>query len=74
MFDTFSYLYKTIKQEIVDQLTIFQEITEFYMDSIQQKISFNKKIKEINKKLQYARNYQEWKAIADEHDSLPQVQ
>lgn len=45
MFDAFSYLYKTIKQEIVDQLTIFQEITEYYMESINQKMTFKKKIK-----------------------------
>lgn len=65
MFDTFSYLYKTIKQEIVDELTIFREITEYYMDSINQKMAFKKKIRTINKKLALARSYDEWKAIAD---------
>lgn len=44
------------------------------MDSIHQKIAFQKKIKEIHKKLKHAKNYEEWKAIADEHDALPQIQ
>ena len=74
MLDAFGYLYETIKQEIVDELTIFREITEFYADSMYERMSFRKKIKEINKKLQLARDYGEWKAIADEHDALPQIQ
>ena len=44
------------------------------MDSINQKITFKKKIKSINKKLALARSYDEWKSIADEHDALPQIQ
>lgn len=65
MFDTFNYLYKTLKQEIVDELTVFREITEYYMESINQRIIFKKKIKTINKKLLLARSYDEWKSIAD---------
>lgn len=57
MFETFSYLYKTIKQEVLDELTIFQQITEYYMDSINQKMAFRKKIKAIDKKLKLARDY-----------------
>lgn len=74
MIEAFGYLYETIKQEVVDELTIFREITEFYADSMYEKMSFKKKIKEINKKLRLARSYGEWKAIADEHDALPQIQ
>lgn len=44
------------------------------MESINQKMFFKKRIKEINKKLKLARNYSEWKALADEHDALPQIQ
>lgn len=35
---------------------------------------FKKKISTINKKLKNARNYDEWKAIAEEHDALPEIQ
>jgi hypothetical protein len=64
MLDTFSYLFKTLKQEIVDELTIFREITEYYVDSIQERMTFKKKINSINNKLKSARNYEEWKTIA----------
>ena len=37
-------------------------------------MSFKKTIKEIDKKLKLARNYEEWKEIAEEHDSLPEIQ
>lgn len=74
MFETFSYLYKTIKQEVLDELTIFQQITEYYMDSINQKMAFRKKIKAIDKKLKLARDYNEWKALANQYDALPEIQ
>ena len=59
---------------MVDELTIFREITEFYADSMYRRMTFKKKIKEIDAKLRLARSYDEWKSIADEHDALPQIQ
>jgi hypothetical protein len=73
MLDTCSYLFKTLKQEIVDELTIFREITEYYVDSIHETMVFKNKINTINNKLKAARNYEEWSAIAQEHDALPQI-
>jgi hypothetical protein len=35
------------------------------MDSINQKMAFRKKIKAIDKKLKLARDYNEWKALAN---------
>ena len=35
---------------------------------------FKKRIAEIDKRAHKARNYDEWKRIAQEHDELPQIQ
>ena len=44
MLEAYSYLYNTIKQEIVDEMMIFREIAEYYADSMYQRMMFKKKL------------------------------
>lgn len=57
MFDALGYLYRTLKQEVIDELTTFRDITEFYFEQVQERMVFKKKIKQIKKKLKTAACY-----------------
>jgi len=49
---------------VVDQYVRIKEIVEFYNEEIHEKIVTKSKIVEINKRLNKAKSYNEWKQIA----------
>lgn len=55
-------------------MVIAAEITSFYYDSLCEKLQFHKNVKHIHARMGRAKDYDEWKRLADEYDSLPQVQ
>jgi hypothetical protein len=47
MFEPLQYLWRTVAQEISDQITIMKEIAEYYRDEIKDSIKTKRKMTEI---------------------------
>lgn len=73
MLEPLQYLWKTVTQEISDQITIMKEIAEYYRDEIKDSIKTKTKMTEIKSLMQKANNYSTWRSLAQQYDQLPVV-
>ena len=58
MFESLSYIAKTISQEIEDQLTIIKEIIEYYREELREKIKTKEQMIQIKAAMAKANSYQ----------------
>jgi DNA-binding GntR family transcriptional regulator len=58
MFESLSYIAKTISQEIEDQFTIIKEIIEYYREEFREKIKTKEQMIQIKAAMAKANSYQ----------------
>ena len=66
-----SYLYRTITQEVQDNCRKSKEVIGYHVTEISNTLQLRKKRKVLQKKMRRAKNYEEWRKVAEEFDSLP---
>ena len=74
MLEPFRYLWKTVTQEISDQITIMKDIAEYYRDEIKDSIKTKSKMTDIKLLMQRANSYSSWRSLAQQYDQLPVVE
>lgn len=74
MFESLSYIAKTISQEIEDQFTIIKEIVEYYREEFREKIKTKEQMIQIKTAMAKANSYQEWRRVSTLYDRLPIVE
>jgi hypothetical protein len=66
-----TYLYRKITQEIRDNCKKSQEVIGYHVTEVKNTFQLRKKRKILQKKMRRAKNYEEWRSVAEEFDSLP---
>ncbi len=66
-----TYIYRTLTQELRDNCTKSKEVIGYHVTEVNNTFQLRKKRKILQKKMRRAKNYDEWKSVAEEFDSLP---